>query len=119
MLLANPTRTQLLESELASLAPRLSSLTVLMRTAVLPVMSLANPEAAKRLQVVYPLSMQYYCLPSLCAITKLYASSARSARRRTFNVDQQGCVDVPGLLHVGQTLQHAVCMTVCCIVHLT
>lgn len=71
VLLANPTRTQLLESELASLAPRLSSLTVLMRTAVLPVMSLTNPEAAKRLQVVCPpfnailllaISLQYYQL---------------------------------------------------------
>lgn len=56
MLLANQTRTQQLESELAVLAPKLRSLTVLLRTAVLPAISLVNPEAAMRLQVVYHIS---------------------------------------------------------------
>ncbi|KAL0035587.1 hypothetical protein WJX79_000785 [Trebouxia sp. C0005] len=51
VLLANQTRTQQLESELAVLAPKLRSLTVLLRTAVLPAISLVNPEAAMRLQV--------------------------------------------------------------------
>lgn len=49
-MLANPVGTQQLESELANLVPRLSSLAVLMRTAVLPAMSLVNLEAAARLQ---------------------------------------------------------------------
>ena len=47
----DPTRVQLLESQLANLAPRLGSLTVLLRAAVLPCMSLVNPQAAARLQV--------------------------------------------------------------------
>ncbi|KAL0050590.1 hypothetical protein WJX82_002870 [Trebouxia sp. C0006] len=51
VLLANQTRTQQLESELAGLAPKLSSLTVLLWTTVLPAISLVNPEAATRLQV--------------------------------------------------------------------
>ncbi|KAL0025501.1 hypothetical protein WJX77_006736 [Trebouxia sp. C0004] len=51
VLLANQTRTQQLESDLAILAPKLSSLTVLLRTTVLPAISLVNPEAATRLQV--------------------------------------------------------------------
>ena len=50
-LLADPTHTQQLESALAQLAPRLSSLAVLLRAAVLPAMSLVNPAAASRLQV--------------------------------------------------------------------
>jgi len=55
VLLANQTRTQQLESDLATLAPKLSSLTVLLRTVVLPAISLVNPEAATRLQVVRPM----------------------------------------------------------------
>ena len=55
MLLANQTCTQQLESDLAGLAPKLSSLTVLLRTTVLPAISLVNPEAATRLQVVHPI----------------------------------------------------------------
>lgn len=55
MLLANETRTQQLESDLATLAPKLSSLTVLLRTTVLAAISLVNPEAATRLQVVHPI----------------------------------------------------------------
>lgn len=51
VLLADPTHAQQLESDLAQLAPRLSSLAVLLRAAVLPAMSLVNPAAASRLQV--------------------------------------------------------------------
>ena len=90
MLLADPNRTQQLESELAKLAPRLSSLTVLMRTAVLPVMSLANPEAAKRLQVVCPLPMQYCCCHLFAILLSYVHLQLRCARRRIFVVSQQG-----------------------------
>ncbi|KAL3136414.1 hypothetical protein ABBQ38_005672 [Trebouxia sp. C0009 RCD-2024] len=50
-LLADPLAAQQLESDLANLAPRLSSLAVLLRAAVLPAMSLVNPKAATRLRV--------------------------------------------------------------------
>ena len=50
-LLTDPGQVQQLESDLAHLAPRLSSLAVLLRATVLPAMSLVNPEVASRLQV--------------------------------------------------------------------
>ena len=50
-LLADPGQTQQLESDLAHLAPKISSLAVLLRAAVLPAMSLVNPKVASRLQV--------------------------------------------------------------------
>ena len=63
MLLANQTRSQQLESDLAALAPKLSSLTVLLRTTVLPAMSLVNPKAATRLQVLHPI-LSYHAIAS-------------------------------------------------------
>ena len=50
-LLADPDRVHQLESDLAHLAPKMSSLAVLLRAAVLPAMSLVNPKAASRVQV--------------------------------------------------------------------
>jgi len=68
VLLANQTRTQQLESELAILAPKLSSLTVLLRTTVLSAISLVNPEAATRLQVLPPI-LSYHAI-AFCGALK-------------------------------------------------
>lgn len=51
VLLADPARTQQLESTLASLAPRLGALTVQLRATVLPAMRLLGAETATNLQV--------------------------------------------------------------------
>lgn len=50
-LLADLDRTQQLESMLAELAPRLGSLTLQLRTVVLPAVSLLSPGVAADLQV--------------------------------------------------------------------
>ncbi len=90
VLLANQTRTQQLESELAILAPKLSSLTVLLRTTVLPAISLVNPEAATRLQVVRPI-LSHHAI-AFCGALKhgrhlwpcatLHADSAKSSHHK-------------------------------------
>lgn len=61
-LLADPDQTQQLESDMAHLAPKLSSLAVLLRAAVLPAMSLVNPEVASRLQVLTVSSFMHVML---------------------------------------------------------
>lgn len=63
-LLADPGQTQQLESDLARLAPKLSSLAVLLRAAVLPAMSLVNPEVASRLQVLTVSSFLHVMCPN-------------------------------------------------------
>ena len=73
-LLADPGRAQQLESDLSHLAPKLSSLAVLLRAAVLPAMSLVNPEVASRLQVEHHLSCMMLRSGRMTAFVRLTLS---------------------------------------------
>ena len=106
VLLANQTRTQQLESELAGLAPKLSSLTVLLWTTVLPAISLVNPEAATRLQVVHPYFLAML-LPSVVPqsmadtsgrVQSCYADSDKSSHHKQSNKHCVQCIPMTMLL---------------------
>lgn len=81
--LADALQVQQLESILAELAPKLARLTLQLRTAVLPAMSLLSPETAASLQVrwrdIWPLALRNIDSRWVCDLTVAFRIQSRNS----------------------------------------